>query len=301
MSKHFGKKSDLKKNSQEEKNNSKNEINVKKASKIKKVFTTMFFFFFLCLLIISIILFINWFRDNHNSKSLMESILENTQIVEIPDSDNTKLINPPKKNIANDYWDFIKTPLINVDFDSLLQRNKDTVAWIKVSNTNINYPIVQASNNDYYLTRAFNGSKNSAGWIFADYRNDMKSFDKNTIIYGHSRLNQTMFASLKNVLKESWYQDKSNHIIHLSTPTENTLWQIFSVYTIEPESYYITTSFSSDELYQTFLNTIQSRSIYKFNATLNTDDKILTLSTCNNTAATGRIVVHAKLIKKEIR
>ena len=120
--------------------------------------------------------------------------------------------------------------------------------------------------------------------------------DKNTILYAHSRLDKTMFGSLSKTLKSSWFTNKDNHIIRLSTETENTLWQIFSVYKIKEESYYITTNFSSDEEYNKFLNTLSSRSIYNFNTKLDTSDKILTLSTCYSD--TERTVVHAKLIKR---
>ena len=106
-----------------------------------------------------------------------------------------------------------------------------------------------------------------------------------------------MFGSLSKVLKESWYKDKNNHIIRISTETENTLWQIFSVYVIDTETYYITTNFINDNEYSEFLNTISSRSIYDFNTELSIDDRILTLSTCYSD--TQKTVVHAKLIKKE--
>ena len=129
-----------------------------------------------------------------------------------------------------------------------------------------------------------------------DYRNNSVMSDKNTILYAHSRLDKTMFGSLSKTLKSSWFTNKDNHIIRLSTETENTLWQIFSVYKIKEESYYITTNFSSDEEYNKFLNTLSSRSIYNFNTKLDTSDKILTLSTCYSD--TERTVVHAKLIKR---
>ena len=83
------------------------------------------------------------------------------------------------------------------------------------------------------------------------------------------------------------------------TEIENSLWQIFSVYKIEEESYYITTDFSSDLEYQKFLDTIKTRSIYNFNTNLGVNDKILTLSTCYSDSI--RTVVHAKLIKKSIK
>ena len=97
----------------------------------------------------------------------------------------------------------------------------------------------------------------------------------------------------------SWYQNKSNHIIRISTELENTLWQVFSVYKIEEESYYIKTDFSNDTEFNDFLTTIKNRSKYDFKTELTSNDKILTLSTCANDKE--RYVVHAKLIKKSAR
>ena len=108
-----------------------------------------------------------------------------------------------------------------------------------------------------------------------------------------------MFGSLSRVLKSDWYTDKSNHIIRISTPSEDSLWQIFSVYVIKEETYYITTEFSSDNSYVEFLNTIKDRSKYDFKTELNATDRIITLSTCYSD--TERTVVHAKLIKRSLR
>ena len=190
--------------------------------------------------------------------------------------------------------------LLEVNFNELLTKNSDTVGWIQVKGTNINYPIVQTTDNSYYLTHAFDKTKNEAGWVFMDYRNDAVNFNQNTILYAHSRLTGSMFGSLKNILESSWYTNKNNHIIRLSTPTENTMWQVFSVYTIPKESYYITPNFNSNEAYQEFLNTMKSRSEVEFSAEVNTNDKILTLSTCKDNFG-NRVVMHAKLIKRELR
>ena len=190
--------------------------------------------------------------------------------------------------------------LLEVDFNEILAKNPDTVGWIQVKGTNINYPIVQTTDNSYYLNHAFDKSINDAGWVFMDYRNDAVNFNQNTIIYAHSRLTGSMFGSLKNILASSWYSNKNNHIIRLSTPTENTMWQVFSVYTTPKESYYITPSFSTIESYQEFLNTMKSRSEVDFSAEVNPSDKILTLSTCKDNFG-NRVVMHAKLIKKESR
>ena len=181
----------------------------------------------------------------------------------------------------------------------LKRQNSDTVGWINVNNTNINYPFVHTSNNDFYLNHSFDKSYNAAGWVFLDYRNSINFSDRNNIIYGHSRLDKTMFGSLNKVLNSEWYSSKDNHIIRISLENENTLWQIFSVYKIKTETYYITTNFDSDDDYLNFLNIIKDRSLYDFNTNLNITDKILTLSTCYSD--TERTVVHARLIKRSVK
>ncbi|MCI8777776.1 MAG: class B sortase [Bacilli bacterium] len=231
-------------------------------------------------------------------------------IIEIKDmNDNTEIINPPEENIEpeepdinippNDYWYYINIPLISVDFNSLIAKNNDTVAWIALNGTNINYPVVQASDNDYYLYHAYDHSDNQAGWVFMDYRNDPIEFSKNTVIYGHGMNNNTIFGTLRYITENWWYNNPDNHIVKLSTPSENTLWQVFSVYTIPEETYYIQTDFTDNNIYKEFLSKLQARSIYNFNASVNENDKIITLSSCYNNDL--RVVLHAKLIKREKR
>ena len=243
---------------------------------------------------------INYFIDTNNTNEEIKSIEDAVKIEEVPDSDNTEIIEQ-KEDIPEDnpYWDYIKMNLISVNFDDLLKINNETKGWIQVNGTNINYPFVQTNNNDYYLTHSYDKSYNQAGWVFMDYRNDTVNYDKNTILYAHGMNNKTMFGSLRNILSSSWYNNTNNHIIKLSTPTENTLWQVFSVYHIETTNDYIQTEFASDEEYQSFLDMLKGRSAVTFDTSLNTTDKILTLSTCYN--KTDKVVMHAKLIKREAR
>ena len=276
-----------------------NYIPKKKRLRFKKWVIVIFFLFFLSLLAVSGLEIYNWLNDNKKTKNLQDDIVENTKIKEKKDTKETEQVNPPEDK-SDDYWDYMKMNLLEVDFNKLLQKNSDTVGWIEVKGTNINYPIVQTTDNNYYLHHAFDKSKNDAGWVYMDYRNDPVNFDQNTIIYAHSRYNGTMFGSLKNILNSSWYNNKNNYIIRLSTPTENTIWQVFSVYTIEKESYYITTNFSTTESYDEFLKTMKKRSNVNFTATPNTNDKILTLSTCKDNFG-SRVVMQAKLIKREVR
>ena len=271
----------------------------KKKLRFRKWVIVVFLLFFLSIFIFSAYKLYSWHNDNKEIETIADDVVKDTKVKEKEDTENTENVNPPD-NRDNDYWNYIKMSLLEVDFNELLAKNLDTVGWIQVKGTNINYPIVQTTDNSYYLNHAFDKTSNDAGWVFMDYRNDAVNFNQNTIIYAHSRYNGTMFGSLKNILNSSWYTNKDNHIIRLSTPTENTMWQVFSVYTIPKESYYITPDFNSNEAYQEFLNTMKSRSEVEFSGTVNTNDKVLTLSTCQDNFG-NRIVMHAKLIKKESR
>ncbi len=276
---------------------SKSNSNRKKEKRrtLKKWALITIIIFLLFIATSNIIILVKWKIDNKKTNENIKEIQNTTPITEIDGNENTENISEPT-NKESDYWYYITIPLISVDFDELMKKNSDTVAWISVNSTNINYPVVQYTDNNYYLTHSFDKSKNEAGWVFLDYRNNTDLTSKNNIIYAHSRLDKTMFGSLSKVLKDSWYQDKSNHIIRISTPTEDSLWQIFSIYTIKEETYYLTTQFTSDEDYLNFLNTLKNRSKFSFDITFNSTDKILTLSTCYSD--TQRTVVHAKLIKK---
>ena len=240
----------------------------------------------LIMILVSLYYIFNWFYENNKTDNIMKNILKEIEIsdeqVQIENTD-------------------IQVTVSNVSFDSLLSINSDTIGWLKVSGTQINYPIVQTDNNSFYLTHSFDKSYNKAGWCFADYRNkNLKNSElgKNTIIYGHNRMNSSMFGTLKNVLEKNWQTNKQNKYINFSTLGESLVWEVFSVYTISNEDYYLKTDFSSDAEYQTFLSTLKKRSIYDFGTEISYNDKILTLSTCTN-IDNKRTVVHAKLLYLE--
>ena len=280
-------------------NKVKREIVVRKRiRRIKIKWVLVLLFIFIGTLFFSSYKVFNWGVDNKKTTNVTKKIEEVTEVVEVEDTPDTEIINE-EEDKSNPYWYYISFPLIDVDIKSLKEMNNDTVGWINVNNTNVNYPFVHTDNNDYYLNHSFDKSYNDAGWLFLDYRNKSDFSNKNNIIYGHSRLDKTMMGSLSKVLRSEWYNNKDNHIIRISLENENTLWQIFSVYKIKTETYYITTNFNSDDDYMEFLNTIKDRSLYDFKTTLSKDDKVLTLSTCYSDDE--RTVVHARLIKRSVR
>lgn len=182
-------------------------------------------------------------------------------------------------------------------FSTLQEINKDTIGWLTVNNTRIDYPVVQAKDNDYYLRRDYYQNKNRHGWIFMDYRNNPDELNENTIIYGHNLANQTMFGTLRYALNSYWYKKSANQIITFNTPNENMKFQIFSIYTIPTTNDYLDITFPTTDAYQAYIDLVKGRSIYDFNIEVTTDDKILTLSTCAN-GNDKRLVIHAKLIKE---
>ena len=142
-----------------------------KKRRLKRWVYQVVFLFSITLLIIAANGIFNWWNDNQKIDNLTKDINNSVSIEEkAPDPNLTENINPPEDDTeeANDYWDYMKMDLLSVDFTELLTKNKDTVGWIKVNGTNINYPIVQSTDNNYYLKHAFDGSANDAGWIYAD-------------------------------------------------------------------------------------------------------------------------------------
>ena len=166
-----------------------------------------------------------------------------------------------------------------------------------MKNNNVDYPFVQTNDNSYYLNHSFDKRYTDAGWIWLDYRNNLERDDDNLIIYGHARKDKSMFGTLKYSLKSDWYTNEENHIITIYLENETRYYQIFSSYHVKTENYYLTVNFNNREDFQNFLNTLKKRSVYDYGVDLNSDDKILTLSTCYNSS--DKTVIHAKLTKIE--
>ncbi len=176
-----------------------------------------------------------------------------------------------------------------IDFEELKKINPDTVGYIKVPNTEVDYVVVKGKDNDYYLKHDFNKKSNKVGWIFMNYKNKNDGSDKNLVIFGHNTSDGSMFGSLSKLLKKENI-DKDNLVIDFYTDTDQKKYQIFSIYTIKPETYYINTEFRNDE-FERFKEKVKNRSIFRIDADIE-NKKILTLSTCQDYGV-KRLVIHA--------
>ncbi len=204
----------------------------------------------------------------------------------------TQPTTPPKPTYVSPYYkNYAKVLSV------LKQTNPDTVGWLSVNNTGVNYPVVKFSNNSYYLNHDFNKNSNSLGWIFMDYRNDIYNLDQNTVIYGHNVYKtKLMFGDLVQVLNPSWYSKANNQYITFNMSIGDMQWRIFSIYTVAATNDYLYNKFETQEEFLDFTNRMKERSINDFGVEIKENDKILTLSTCQN-SGTARLVVHAVLVK----
>lgn len=258
----------------------------------------------LIIIIICLVVLFMWQKDNSSNSDLQNDLSNLISIKELDTSDKQEeentdnsdtLENNSEESQIEDFSDSNNINDLNVDFDSLTERNSETVAWVKINNTNINYPIVQSYDNSYYLTRNFNKEKNSAGWIFADYRNNFEVLDKNTIVYGHNRRNGTMFSNLNYYLDSKWYKNENNKYFNFITKNQNFIAEIFSVYKVSSNNVSLTNEFTSDEELQQNIDAWKNASIYDFKTDVTVEDNLLTLYTCDNNNA-YRIIIVSKLI-----
>ncbi|MBP3702115.1 MAG: class B sortase [Lachnospiraceae bacterium] len=179
------------------------------------------------------------------------------------------------------------------DFARLTSINSDVIGWIQIPGTKINYPIVQGSDNDYYLNHTVYGEENSGGAIFMDAAIEDGFEDKNAIIYGHNLKSGAMFSRLNRYARKSFWD--ANRYIYITTPVGMNVYEVFSAYqtTADADIYYY--GFGEDQYYQDYLDRITSYSIFNAGVAVGVDDTIITLSTCANDT-TQRFIVHAKKI-----
>ena len=185
-----------------------------------------------------------------------------------------------------------KSECPQVDFDALSKINPETVGWLIIEDTGINYPVVQGADNEFYLKHQFDGRYNSSGCLFLDVKNDASFQEFNQIIYGHYMNNQSMFSDLVK------YKDQEFFDAHpagwLVTPSAAYRLQFFSGYVSDVLGDAWDTEFSAAD-YPQWLRKCQEQSIFTADTVPDAEDRVLTLSTCSYEFPNARFVLHAVL------
>ncbi|MCH5321539.1 MAG: class B sortase [Eubacterium sp.] len=182
---------------------------------------------------------------------------------------------------------------ISVDFDALTKENSDIIGWLYCENTVINYPVVQTSDNDYYLRRDLHGEYLRTGTLFADYRCSAVGTGQNHIIYGHNMKNSAMFGTLINYGEQGYYD--AHPILYYLTPEKDYRIDLFAGFTTDAGADIYRTEFTNTEEFEAFLQDIRAKSSFASDVAVTGDDNIVMLSTCSYEFNDARYVVFGKL------
>jgi len=178
---------------------------------------------------------------------------------------------------------------------SLARINPDVYGWITVEGTNINYPLVQGEDNDYYLNHAYTGDYLPIGSIFVDFRcEESITRNFNTVIYGHNITTGTMFHDVTKFFKDDYF---NGTYIYVYTLDGIYVYEPFSIYKTREDYNYFRTGFTSVEDFVEFAEELSANSDKAKEVDFNKNSRILTLSTCTNIVQSERYALHAKLVK----
>ena len=181
-----------------------------------------------------------------------------------------------------------------VDFEALKKVNSDVHGWIYIAGTSISFPIVQGVDNDYYLTRLPDGTSNSSGSIFLDYRNASDFSDYHTIIYGHNMKNGTMFADVTKYKKKAYYEEHSVGMI--MTPQGNFQIEVIGGYVADLWDPAWNLHFETEQDRQDWLRDAMARSDVGGDYVPAGGEKIITLSTCSYEFDDARFVLICRVL-----
>ena len=189
-----------------------------------------------------------------------------------------------------------------IDFEGLWEINPEIYAWIRVPDTNIDYPVLQhlEDNQSYYLTRDIYGNSNQAGSIYTEYYNSRDFQEPNTVLYGHNMKNGSMFHNVRYFADREYFDEHEELYIYL--PDKIMKYQIIACYEYDDRHLLGSFDFHDEEVYAQYLEEIMNpRSMYAMireGVELTTEDKLVTLSTCVANKPNNRRLLQAVLVEE---
>ncbi len=233
-------------------------------------------------------------RESSQSTNLNEELIEDAISLRDPASPYLETDSISEQEMKLDVEQITNEAApIEVDFDVLLEKNKDIIGWLYSEDTPINLPVVQSNDNDYYLRRLIDGTWNNSGTLFADYRNDGTFADNNTIIYGHNMKNKEMFGTLSNYKEQSYFEE--HPIMWLLTPDGDYKIELVAGYVTPTTSDVYSFEQSEEDVFATVQQSIE-RSTFHTEVEINHGERFLTLSTCSYEYDNARYVLIGRMI-----
>jgi len=182
-----------------------------------------------------------------------------------------------------------------IDFESLSKINPDIVGWIGFEGLEIDYPVVQTKDNEFYLNHLFSLEKNKLGAIFVDYRNKSDFSDRNTIIYGHNMKNGSMFSSLTNYKSQEYYD--ANPDILFVTKDKKYRVDFFAGLVVDGSYESVRYDFSDEDDFNQYINSLKDMSTFKSIVNVEAEDRIVSLVTCSYEYNNARYALYGKLVE----
>lgn len=176
------------------------------------------------------------------------------------------------------------------DHQALLNINSEGQGYLYIPSIDLRLPVVQGTDNEYYLNHTFNKVYNAAGALFIDSRVDKGLGGSNVIIYGHNMKNGSMFAKLAYYKNESFYRQQGNDVFYIYTGDEIHEYRIFDAFENDPEGYVYTCNFGTASQLQEYASTVKSYSLYDTGVDVSSATQVVTFSTCTGDGA-RRIIV----------
>ena len=267
----------------------------KKAKSKRRLFSFIYFILFL-LIVLSVIYIIKAFKLEKEAK-------EETQLLNTVEIHDNELVQETVENVAgevenNEIEEKPKQTEKMIKVKKLQEEeNSDIVGWLEIEDTSISYPVLQGTDNEYYMTHNYKKQKSKNGSIFLTKDYDWSIPSSNLLIYGHNLNNGTMFQELLKYEKESFY--KQHQIIRFTTEKEDAEYEIIAVfksrvyYKSEKNvfRYYYFVNAKTEDEYNEFVKNAKSESLYSIDKTAKYGDQLITLSTCSYHVEDGRFAV----------
>ncbi len=179
--------------------------------------------------------------------------------------------------------------LLAIDLEALREENEDIIGWIRIPDTKIDYPLLQWTDNEFYLEHTWKQAKNASGAIFMECQNQPDFSEFNTIIYGHNMNNGSMFGSLHHYRRPHYWE--SHPYVYIVNDAGVLRFDVFAAQSASTKSIIYGLGIETDQRKTEFLRFAQDYSFFEADLTPTVEDRILTLSTCTGAGHTNRWVV----------
>ena len=288
---------------------------MKKKKKLTFIIITLVFCAGLAgLIFFGVRLGVNLFNE-HQNQSFANNLLDGLEVrptlvsEPIQDSlqeDSTLETTPEIINYANEYLceytesieddvEIEDTWIPFVDFTLLNERLPGVIGWLQMGDTALSHPIMQWTDNDFFLYHLPDGTRNRNGAVFLDYRNSYDFTDRNTLIYGHMTRSDSMFGLLRYFRYQDFFE--ANQTMYIYTPYRDYRLYIFTAYLVDSGFEAPTKHFDTDEEFMEYVADITARSFFESSVVVEPGDRIVSLCTCAYDFPNARLIVVGKLVQ----